>query len=91
MICSEFIFKLNLIIIQLEYNVDQVMVPLNRVLFSATTFTFMGGLDSVLCHASCRCLQRGKVMDVRYPGPVDITLCARYFYGTLSPFGTVLP
>ena len=28
---SEFIFKLNLIIIQLEYNVDRVMVPLNHV------------------------------------------------------------
>ena len=35
-------FKLNLIITQLEYIVDRVMVPLNRVFPSATTFSFMG-------------------------------------------------
>ena len=34
--------KLNQIITQLEYIVDQVMVPLNRVFPSATTFAFMG-------------------------------------------------
>ena len=39
--------KLKLKITQLEYTVDWVMVPLNRVLLSATTFAFMGGLDSV--------------------------------------------
>ena len=39
---SYFIFKLNLMLIQLEHNVDRVMVPLNRVFPSATTFTFMG-------------------------------------------------
>ena len=39
---SYFISKLNLILIQPEYNVDRVMVPLNRVFLSATTFTFMG-------------------------------------------------
>ena len=35
-------FKLNLIINQLEHIVDRVMVPLNRVFPSATTFAFMG-------------------------------------------------
>ena len=39
--------KLKLKITQLEYTVDWVMVPLNGVLSSATTFAFMGGLDSV--------------------------------------------
>ena len=39
--------KLKLKITQLEYTVDWVMVPLNRVLSSATTFAIMGGLDSV--------------------------------------------
>ena len=39
---SYFIFMLNLMLIQLEYNVDRVMVPLNRVFPSATTFAFMG-------------------------------------------------
>ena len=34
--------KLNLIITQLEHLVDRVMVPLNRVFPSATTFAFMG-------------------------------------------------
>ena len=34
--------KLNLLITQLEYIVDWVMVPLNRVFPSATTFAFMG-------------------------------------------------
>ena len=34
--------KLNLIITQLEYVVDWVMVPLNRVFPSATTFSGMG-------------------------------------------------
>ena len=34
--------KLNLIINQLEHIVDRVMVPLNRVFPSATTFAFMG-------------------------------------------------
>ena len=63
--------KLNLIITQLEYIVDQVMVPLNRVFPSATTFAFMGRLCSVRCHASGRCLQQGKVMGVRYAGPVS--------------------
>ena len=37
-----FHFMLNLIITQLEYVVDRVMVPLNRVFPSATTFAGMG-------------------------------------------------
>ena len=37
-----FHFKLNRIITQLESIVDRVMVPLNRVFPSATTFAFMG-------------------------------------------------
>ena len=43
------IFRLKLIlnITQLEYTVDWVMVPLNRVLSSATTFALWEGLDSV--------------------------------------------
>ena len=39
---SYFPFKLNLMLIQLEHNVDRVMVPLNQVFPSATTFSFMG-------------------------------------------------
>ena len=39
---SYFHFKLNLMLIQLEHNVDRVMVPLNRVFPSATIFAFMG-------------------------------------------------
>ena len=37
-----FSLKLILNITQLEYIVDWVMVPLNRVLSSATTFAFVG-------------------------------------------------
>ena len=29
-----------------------------------------GGPNAVYCHASCRCLLRGKVVLWRYPGPV---------------------
>ena len=39
---SYFYFKLNLMLIQLEHNIDRVMVPLNRVFPSATTFASMG-------------------------------------------------
>ena len=39
---SYFIYKINLMLIQLELNLDQVMVPLNWGFPSATTFTFMG-------------------------------------------------
>ena len=42
-----FSLKLILNITQLEYTVDWVMVPLNRVLSSATTFALWEGLDSV--------------------------------------------
>ena len=37
-----FYFKLKLNITQLEYTVDWVMVPLNNVLSSATTFSLVG-------------------------------------------------
>ena len=66
-----FHFKLNLIITQLEYVVDRVMVPLNRVFPSATTFASMDSLYSFHCHASGRCLQLGKVMGMLYPGLVS--------------------
>ena len=39
--------KLKLKITQFEYTVDWVIVLLNRVISSATTFALMGGLDSV--------------------------------------------
>ena len=64
-------FKLNLIIIQLEYIVDRVMVPLNRVFPVQPHLPVWEGLYPVCCHASGRCLQLGKVMGVRYPGPVS--------------------
>ena len=58
-------------IIQLEHNVDQVMVPLNRAFPVQPPLPLWEGLYSVCCHASGRCLQQGKVMGVRYPGPVS--------------------
>ena len=66
-----FHFKLNLIINQLEYIVDRVMVPLNRVFPVQPHLSLWEGLYSVRCHAFGQCLQRGKVMGVRYPGPVS--------------------
>ena len=68
---SHFYLKLNLIINQLEHIVDRVMVPLNRVFPVQPHLPLWEGLYSVRCHASGRCLQRGKVMGVRYPGPVS--------------------
>ena len=49
---SIFAFKLNLIITQLEYIVDRVMVPLNRVFPSATTFAFIRSVVMPLVGAS---------------------------------------
>ena len=43
--------KLNLLITQLEYIVDQFMVPLNQVFPSATTFAFVG--RPLFCLLSC--------------------------------------
>ena len=68
---SYFLFKLNLMLIQLEHNVNRVMVPLNRVFLVQPHLPLWEGLYSVCCHASGRCLQRGKVMGVRYPGLVS--------------------
>ena len=42
-----FSLKLILNIIQLEYTVDWVMVPLNRVSFQCNHIFLVGGLDSV--------------------------------------------
>ena len=47
------------------------MVPLNRVFLVQPHLPLWEGLYSIRCHASGRCLQRGKVMGVRYPGPVS--------------------
>ena len=48
------------------------------------------GPNWVYCHASRRCLQRGKVMGVRYPGLVSRhNLLCPLLYGSMSPFGTV--
>ena len=63
--------KLNLIITQLEHIVDRVMVPLNRVFPLQPHLPLWGGHYSARCHASGRYLQRGKVMGMRYPGPVS--------------------
>ena len=65
-----FHLKLNLMITELEHIVDQVMVPLNRVFPVQPHLPMWDGLYSFRCHASGRCLQLGKVMGVRYPGPV---------------------
>ena len=66
-----FYFKLNLIINQLEHIVDRVMVPLNRVFPSATTFAFMGRpfFGSLSCLCSVPSMRQGY--GVRYPGPVS--------------------
>ena len=66
-----FHLKLNLIITQLEHIVDRVMVPLNRVFPVQPHLPLWERLYSVCCHASGRCLQRGKVMGVRYPALVS--------------------
>ena len=56
---GHFYFKLNLVITQLEY-IEFFPVQPHLPLWE--------GLYLVHCHASGRCLQRGKVMGVRYPG-----------------------
>ena len=58
-------------IIELEHKVGRVMVPLNRAAKGNHIFLTMGRPLVVRCHAFCRCLQRGKVMGMRYPGPVS--------------------
>ena len=66
-----FHLMMNLIRTQLENIIDRVMVPLNRVFPVQPHLPLWEGLYSVRCHASGRCLQQGKVMGVRYPGPVS--------------------
>ena len=51
-------------IIQLEHVVDRFMVPVQPHL------PLWEGPNAVYCHASRRCLQRGKVMGARYPDQV---------------------
>src|SRR4051812_45274545 len=64
--------KLNLLITQLEY----ILLTgswCHRIEFFPVQphLPLWEGLYSVRCHTSGRCLQRGKVMGVRYPGPVS--------------------
>ena len=49
------------------------------------------GPNWVYCHASRRSLQRGKVMGMRYLGPVSRhnLVCLLLLIGSGSPFGTV--
>ena len=65
-----FHFKSNLIITQLEYVVDRVMVPLNRVFPSATTFAGMGRplFVSLSCLRSVPPTRAGYGRAVRWPG-----------------------
>ena len=77
--------KLNLIITQLEYIVDRVMVPLNRVFSQCNHICLYGkALMRCYCRVSRRCLQRGKVMGVRYIGLVSrhnlVCLLLRLWY-----------
>ena len=58
---GDFIFKLNLIIIPLEYNVDRVMVPLNRVILSATTFSFMADVAPRLRATGLPCIASPEI------------------------------
>ena len=65
-----FQFKLNLIITQLEYIVDRVMVPLNRVFPSATAFAFMGRplFGQLSCLWSVPPTREGYGHEVPWPG-----------------------
>ena len=65
-----FHFMLNLIITQLEHIVDRVMVPLNRVFPSATTFAFMGRpfLGLLLCLSPVPPTREGYGRAVPWPG-----------------------
>ena len=65
-----FQFKLKLMITQLEYIVARVMVPLNRVFPSATTFAFMGRplFDPLSCLWSVPPTREGYGRAVPWPG-----------------------
>ena len=56
-------------------------------------FPVWEGLYSVRCHASGRCLQLGKVMGVRYPGPVSRhnLVCPFVFMVPCPRLGPFLP
>ena len=64
-----YFFQLNLIINQLEHIVDRVMVPLNRVFPSATTFAFMGRplFDLLSCLWSVPPMREGYGRAVPWP------------------------
>ena len=63
-------FKLNLIIIQVEYIIDRVMVPLDQVFPSATTFAFMGRplFGPLSCLRSVPPTKEGYGRAVPWPG-----------------------
>ena len=65
-----FSLKLNLNITQLEYTVDWVMVPLNRVSFQCNHICLCGkALIRSIDTASSRCLHLGKIMScLPWPG-----------------------
>ena len=67
---SYFHVKLNLLITQLEYIIDRVMVPLNRVFPSATTFAFMGrpSFGPLSCLWSVPLTREGYGRAVPLPG-----------------------
>ena len=70
MVTRAFYFKLNLMLIELEHKVDRVMVPLNRVFYSATTFAFMGRpvVGPLSCLWSVSPTREGYGCAVPWPG-----------------------
>ena len=90
---SYFLFKLNLMLIQLEHNVNRVMVPLNRVFLVQPHLPLWEGPNAIYCHVSCLCLQRGKVMGARYPDQLGghKPCVPRFGFELMFPFGTVWP
>ena len=70
--------------------VGWVIVPLNRCWPVQPRLPVWDGPNWVYCRASRRCLQRGKVMGVRYPGPVSRhnLVCPLLLLWIRSPWGT---
>ena len=64
--------KLNLLVTQLEY-ISLTGSWCHRIEFFPVQphLPLWEGLYSVRCHSFGQCLQQGKVMGVRYPGPVS--------------------
>ena len=67
-------------------------VPPNQDFLVQPHLPLWEGPNAIYCHVSRRCLQRGKVMGVRYPDQVGKHKpCEPEFgYVHMSPFGTVL-